>query len=70
MSRMSTNNAKIIVDDQETKVKLKALSDHTGKSMKAIIQRLVELEYNITFYDLSSLYPIYFNGGNRNDNRI
>jgi predicted DNA-binding protein len=57
MSRMSTNNAKIIVDDQETKVKLKALSDHTGKSMKAIIKHLVELEYNITFYDLSSLYP-------------
>jgi hypothetical protein len=60
MSRMSTNNSKIIVDDYETKVKLKELADHTGKSMKAIIQRLVYLEHTTTFFDQSSLYPNNF----------
>jgi predicted DNA-binding protein len=45
MARLSTNNAKIIVDDYETKVKLKELSDRTGESMKAIIKSLVEKEY-------------------------
>jgi hypothetical protein len=46
MARLSTNNAKIIVDDYETKVQLKELSDNTGKSMKAIIKQLVNEEYN------------------------
>jgi predicted DNA-binding protein len=46
MARLSTNNAKIIVDDYETKVQLKELSDNTGKSMKAIVKQLVNEEYN------------------------
>jgi hypothetical protein len=45
-ARLSTNNAKIIVDDYETKVQLKELADNTGKSMKAIVKRLVNEEYN------------------------
>jgi hypothetical protein len=32
MARLSTNNAKIIVDDYETKVQLKELADNTGKA--------------------------------------
>jgi hypothetical protein len=39
-------SAKIIVDDIEAKKMLMEISDKTGDSMKKIIVRLVEKEYN------------------------
>jgi hypothetical protein len=44
--RKPVSNAKIIVDDLETKLKIMEISANTGESMKAIIQRLVDKEYN------------------------
>jgi hypothetical protein len=55
--RKAVSNSKIIVDDLETKQMIMEISEKSGESMKAIIKRLVETEYNYTFYDYSSLYP-------------
>jgi hypothetical protein len=43
--RKPTANAKIIVDDLESKLKIMELSEKSGLSMKAIVIRLINQEY-------------------------
>ena len=43
--RKPVSNAKIIVDDLETKIKIMELSEKSGLSMKAIVIRLIDAEY-------------------------
>jgi hypothetical protein len=45
-------NGKIIVDDLETKQMIMYISDKTGESMKAIIQRLVYMEHHNMIYKI------------------